>query len=555
MAEVEDAPQGSSRDLEEAQESEAKAREVWLQVQRESRKDGTERSLEQLDKLVIEASRGLEHLASISHRIEAHTAKATRQSWKHSLRYTIQASIWIQCELGRVGLRSGSESFAELFDACFARNAESMDREVLDTTNFETILEHVDTCGLPVDLFVPLVEDAEQHLDRGLQDKLLGTLATNLKLVLILVPIVRLRDDGEGNPAPALGSKHDIRSLFLYALQFCVNDSWHWKPSWTNPELSEMAASIIEKLVCSRQTGEANSLAPMDVLAAALIRTYPRLHLLVVDRYTSIMRRLESQATMYAEVEDNESAFQMTTLLHILYWLMQGMTYRSFVDNDYSLSEDLFPVILHACNSSTQTMQYYGLHCLTLLIRSAPATVIKWHKDALYGCLGKYMQHSDTTIWSVGISAALEASIAIEGKNKDSDRLLDLMESLVEQGEVMAGPKRFTLWLHLMARLVPCLGARSCCFLGRIIAILDRWLVLSGSGADCTGGKDFLLDLIEACWPGVHMHRAEIEGIVDRLAERLSQADVLAMRRKFREGVDASREALQGLVGSNNNAV
>ena len=329
----------TSESTAEAEDFESRARAVWLQVQRESRKDAHERKEERLGKLVAETKDVLERLTGIGHRIEA--AKAARQSWKHCTRYTVQASIWIQCELGRLGSQETSEAFADAFNRFLSRNGDSLDKGVFDTTNLETIVAYVETFSLPVDLFVPLVESPEQYLDKGTQDKLLSGQALNVKLVLAMLPVVKVRASGTGELGLDLNAKRDVRSLVFYALQFCLTPSWTWKPSWTNAELSELGGEILETLMYGSLGGaKEGDRVSAGALSAALARTFPTLHLLVVERYTKIMNKLEEEESLYLQVvEDPASAFQLTVLLHVLHWVMLGMSFRSFVDNDYSLSE------------------------------------------------------------------------------------------------------------------------------------------------------------------------------------------------------------------------
>ena len=533
----------------ESQSWEKLAREIWLRIQRESRKDTQERKPEQLERLTVETIKSLNFLTSISHRIDAERNVRNATSWKHCARYTVQASVWIQCELHRSGFGKKSESFAAIFAKFLTKNSGTLQKGVFDSTNLEIILSYLRNCKLPQDLFVPLVEEPEQYLDRESQDQLQSGQKSNLELVASLLPLLQLKCEAElvepppRVSRPSVDSENDIRNLILYALQFCINEDWNWKPSWTNADMSNLGSSILQHLLYDKiSTPGSPSQVNLDVLSAALVRTHPTLHGLVVERYTKIMLKVESETTLYA-VEDNESAFELTILLHTLNWLMLGMNFRSFVDEEYKLTETLFPIILHACNSSTQSMQYCGLQCLSLLIRSAPPTVIKWHKHELYDSLKKFIQHSETTIWSISMPLVVEAFIIIEGGNTDSDRLLELMENLVEQGEIMIHPKRYSLWFKAMTRLVPSLGVLSCCFLKRIIAIFDLWLTSLSAGADCHGALKLMITVIEYCWPGMQMYEQSMRAVTHRISERVSEEDALIVktRKALKDGIFASK--------------
>ena len=526
----------------EAQDLERRTRELWIQTQRESRKELGERSH---TRLVEATAESLHTLTSIRHRIEGETCKAARESYKHCIRYAIQASIWLQCELGRVGTPEESESFAGLFNKFLSRNRDSLDKTVLDATNLDTILEYVESFGLPARLFVPLVDNPDQYLDRSSHERALAGLELNLKLILTLMPVLRLKVDADGDeepsapPANAAAPKgprrHDIRTLALYALQFCANDSWGWKPSWTNVDLSGLGAQILETLVY-RELDQQSPPASLPVLAAAVARTFPSLHSVVVERYAKAAQELEARSAGYAGAEDGESAFELTRLLHVLHWLMLGMSYRSFVDDDYSLSEELFPAILHACNSSTQSLQYCGLRCLSLLIRSAPATVVKWRAHEIYGSLGKFLNHSEAAMWAVGAPVVVEATVAIEGRDKDSERLLSLLESLVEQGETLTSAERYEELFRLMEVTVRSTGCRSCCFLGRILTVLGEGLERAEDQA-----LGLARTLVEHAWPalilGPHDRRFQ------ELIRRFKSAEDLDT--VFRRGREAAAEAFR----------
>lgn len=549
-------------ELTESEEWEQKARDVWLRVQRESRKSPEERR-GLSEQLLEDTRRALDYLSSISHRIEAEDSKTSR-SWKHCTRYTVQSSIWVHCELGKAGIRADSESFVEAFNKFLSRNWVTLEGGILDATDLDTVIELIDASALPTALFVPHVEDPEQYIDQDALERAQGGLVLNMKLVLTLLPLLKLRldaADGEDDvPAPAGGEgaparpKPGIRGLALYALQFCFDSDWDWKPSWTSRELSDLGKGILERLIyASFSGGKGEERTSADILAAGVVRRFPELHRDVVDRYFRVAETLDaSRVSMFAAGEDNESACALTALLHTLRWLMLGMTYRSYLDEDYSLSEELFPVILHACDTSTQSVQYCGLHCLSLLIKSAPPTVVKWRKDSLYRCLEKFSQHSELTMWTIGIRVTVDASIAMEGKDKESPRLLDLMENLVDQGEIMTSPERFELWFQLTTRVVPCLGARSCCFLGRMISVLDRWVVLCafGTAGACDHALYFIMALVEHCWPGIGTHERGMEQVLGELSERLSKEDALIARTRkvLDEGLAASKEAAAAIA-------
>jgi len=459
----------------------------------------------------------------------------------------------VQCELGRGGVSEDSERFIGHFTRFLSRESDYLHEGVFDSTNLETIISYVNSAKLPLTLFVPLVENPDQYIDdQGAHETLQRGLKLNLELVLSVLPLLQLKFEGEdpdpaSDPDPsteeAQQSEGDVRSLLLYALQFCRDKAWNWEPSWTNAELSDLGSAVLESLAYGKLgAAEKGTRINLDVLAAALIRKFPKLHVSVAERYSKLMMRVESQSTLYS-VEDNESAFEMTVLLHTLHWLMLGMGYRSYVDEDYTLSEDLMPVILHACNSSTQSMQYCGLQCLTLLIRSAPSTVIKWHRGDLYNSLEKFLQHSETTMWSVSVLAIVGTYLALEGKDNKSEKLLDLMENLVEQGEVMIYPERYDLWFSAMGKLVPSLGALTCCFLTRILVVINHWLGLSIAKSDYNGALNFIIALVQHCWPAAEKHNQSIEDTIQNIAKRLPEKDALVakVRKVLRKGVLAAR--------------
>ena len=527
----------------EANQWEQRTRATWLHVQREERKPVEERTRENLYKGLGETTASLEQLNRISHRVDAETKKALRQSWKHCLRYAIQASIWLHCELARVGEAEPVEAFADLLRKFMVKHSDTLRQGgVCDSTIVEMIVKHIKRAQLPVDLFVPLVEDSDQYLD--LDDKRRhrqrqNLLKLNLDLISCVLPFLAMSENleelvGEERGKTTLDVKKasDLKSLAVYALQFCRDPRWQWEPSWTNAELSELSTSILASLLYGAKVARSQEEDQRDVsvFSATLNRNFPTLPLEIVERYSEIMLRVEAQTSLYA-VEDNESAFDLTALLYTLHWLMTGMSYRSFVDQDYNLSEALFPVILHACKSSTQSMQYCGLQCLSLLLQEAPATVIKWHKSDLYSSLEKYLQHSETVMWSVAICTIVETYIVVEGKkNKNSERLLGLMENLVEQGEVMVSPRRFTLWFQTMSKLVPCLGVVSSCFFKRILSVLHRWLDLSIPGTDYGIGLQFIIVLVDHCWPAIQRYEQDVRGVITKIENTGMKEDALIVQ-------------------------
>ena len=54
--------------------------------------------------------------------------------------------------------------------------------------------------------------------------------------------------------------------------------------------------------------------------------------------------------------------------------------------------------------------------------------MVKWRAHEIYGSLGKFLNHSEAAMWAVGAPVVVEATVAIEGRDKDSERLFLAME-------------------------------------------------------------------------------------------------------------------------------